>query len=225
MPCATADEIVLIKTLDVGRYADPGTLCCAFCRQTLEWYRWETATAKAMYEVLRHLENVLRRAISTRLAAYYGREDWWNAPQLRLTYGTEKMISDAVDKLRRTSTPATPAAVQRAMPLGFWVNLMGRGADYETQLWRPMSAGFPGYRGRREPLHKRLDDLRELRNKVAHLDRIGDVDLASGRASALIAIGYVSVATARRIDAADTALPALLAHQPSVCAHRQGGGS
>jgi hypothetical protein len=212
----------MIKMLDAGRYADSGALCSALCRQSLAWSDWETNVSKAMYEALRHLEGVLRYTISVRLSTYYGQEDWWSAPRLRLTYGTEEKIAEAKRKLSRASTPLTPTAVQREMTLGFWVALLGRGADYETQLWRPISAGFPGYRGRRAPLHARLDHLRVLRNKVAHQDRIGGRDLAADRRSVLTAIGYVSEAVARRVDAADTALPALLANRPGVCAQRPG---
>ncbi len=225
MPCATADEMDLIRLLDAGRYAASGALCSTFCRQSLAWSDWETGVSKAMYEALRHLENVLRHTISTRLATYYGREDWWSAPRLRLTYVTEKKIEEAREKLSLASAPLTPATLQREMTLGFWVALMGRGADYETQLWRPISAGFPGYRGRRAPLHARLEYLRVLRNKVAHQERIGGRDLAADRRSVLTAIGYVSEAVARRVDAADSSLPALLANRPAVCAQRQGDGS
>ncbi|WP_405442380.1 hypothetical protein [Streptomyces niveus] len=215
----------LIRMLDARRYADLRALCSASCRQSLEWSDWETAVSKAMYEALRHLENIYRCTISARLSTYYGQEDWWNTPRLRLTYSTEKKIEDAKDKLSRASVPLTPMAVQREMTLGFWVALMGRGADYETQVWRPVSAGFPGYQGRRAPLHARLDHLRVLRNKVAHQDRIGGRDLAADRSSVLTAIGYVSEAVARRVDAADTALPALLSNRPTVCAQRKGGGA
>src|ERR1700761_5044327 len=63
MLCANADEIDLIRMLDASRYADPLTLCSTSCRQSLNWSDWETDVAKAMYEVLRHLENVLRSNI------------------------------------------------------------------------------------------------------------------------------------------------------------------
>ena len=225
MSCTTADEKGLITLLDAERYADPDTLCSPSCRQTLAWSDWETDVSKAMYELLRNLENVLRSTISARLTAHYGRADWWNAPKLRLTYGTKNKLKEAETKLYRAAAPLTPTAVQREVTLGFWVSLIGRGADYETQLWRPMSGGFPGYRGRREPLHRRLDHLRVLRNKVAHQDRIGGRDLLADRRSVLTSIGYVSEAAARRVDAANAAIPGLLASQPGTCAQRDGGGS
>ncbi|MBN3928969.1 hypothetical protein IQ279_04830 [Streptomyces verrucosisporus] len=225
MSCTTADEKALIDFVDAERYADPGTLCSPSCRQALKWSDWETDVSKAMYGLLRHLENILRSTVSTRLAAHYGRDDWWNARRLRLTHGTMEKIRDAEAKLARASVSATPAAVQREVTLGFWVSLLGRGADYETQLWRPMSSGFPGYRGRRRPLYTRLDHLRLLRNKVAHQDRIGGRDLAADRRSVLTVIGYVSQAAALRVEAADTDLPALLANRPGACAQRGGSGA
>ncbi|WDM15419.1 hypothetical protein J3S85_30285 [Streptomyces lavenduligriseus] len=225
MSCATADEVVVIKTIDAGRYADPQALCAPDCRQALVWSDWETHVAKAMYEMLRGLENVLRSTIASRLSTYYGRADWWNAPRLNLTHATMSKIEKAEQKLSRAGVPVTPTAVQCEVSLGFWVMLAGRGNDYETQLWRPMKAGFPGYRGRREPFYTRLNHLRILRNKVAHQDRIGGRNLAADRQSVMTAIGYVSEAVARRVEAADTALPLLLANRPGVCAQRRGSES
>ncbi|MEV7371013.1 hypothetical protein AB0O51_09025 [Streptomyces sp. NPDC090301] len=215
----------LIKMTDAGRYADPATLCSTTCRQVLIWSDWEVAVSKAMYEVLRHLENVLRCTISERLAAHYERDDWWHAPRLRLTHGTTEKIEAATNRLCLHRIPMTPTNIQREVTLGFWVTLLGRGADYETQLWRPISSGFPGYHGRREPLHRRMDHLRLLRNKVAHQDRIGGRDLATDRRSVLTAIGYVSESVARHVTATNTALPMLLANRPEVCAQRPRGRS
>ncbi|MCX5431571.1 hypothetical protein OHU11_28365 [Streptomyces sp. NBC_00257] len=225
MQCATTDEMNLIRITDANRYGDPNTLCSTTCRQSLAWSDWETDISKAMYEVLRNVENILRCAVSTRLVLHYGQEDWWDAPDLRLTYSTKKKIEDAKIKLRRAHTPLSPIAVQREVPLGFWVSLMGRGSDYETQLWRPMRAAFPRYEGRRAELHARVDHLRILRNKVAHQERIGGRDLAADRSSALTVIGYVSETVARRVSAADVAIPALLAARPGACPHRRGEGS
>ena len=225
MLCTTAAEMELIKMTDAGRYADPATLCSATCRQILAWYDWEMATAKATYELLRNLENVLRCAVSGRLASHYGREDWWHAPRLRLTHSTMEKIETAEIKLRHDEVPVTPTAILCKVPLGFWVTLLGRGHDYETQIWRPVSSGFPGYRGLRGQLHSRLDHLRSLRNEVAHQEPIKDHDLAADRRSILTAIGYVSEAVARRVDKADTALPQLLVSRPGICAQRGGGSA
>ncbi|AWZ07115.1 MULTISPECIES: hypothetical protein [unclassified Streptomyces] len=225
MQCATTDEMNLIRMIDATRYADPDTLCSAACRQALAWSDWETNISKATYEVLRNVENVLRCAISARLVLHYGQEDWWEAPNLHLTYETNKKIREAKGKLHRARVPLSPTAIQREVPLGFWVSLMGRGADYETQLWRPMRAAFPHFKGRRVELHERVDHLRILRNKMAHQERIGGRDLVADRSSALTVIGYVSETVALRVSAADIAIPYLLAARPGVCPQRRGAGA
>jgi hypothetical protein len=134
-------------------------------------------------------------------------------------------IHSAALKLGEAGVPVTPAAVQREVTLGFWVTLLGSGCDYETQLWRPMAAGFPGYQGPRLPLWRRLDHLRKLRNKVAHQEPIGHRRLEKDRESILTAVGYVSPAVARRMDAADTTLPDLLDNRPGACPRIMGGAA
>jgi hypothetical protein len=213
----------LIKTLDAERYAPAGALCSSECRHALVWFDWETQMSKALYEILRHLENALRRAMAGRLTAHYGREDWWRAPRLQLTYGTRQKIEQAEDRLLDAGVPWTAVGVQRELTLGFWVALLGRGRDYETQLWRPMASGFPGYRGRRQPLHERLNYLRELRNKVAHQEPVSGRHLAADRASVITALGYVSESAARWVALTDAAIPELLTGMPGRCP-RIGGG-
>ncbi|MEV6031051.1 hypothetical protein AB0L65_07865 [Nonomuraea sp. NPDC052116] len=46
---------------------------------------------------------------------------------------------------------------------------LGRGNNYDQRLWRTsLYQAFPGYRGGRHALHRQLDFLRVLRNKIAH---------------------------------------------------------
>jgi hypothetical protein len=117
----------------------------------------------------------------------------------------------------------TPEAVERELTLGFWVALLGSGQDYETQVWRPVAGGFPGYQGLRRPLWKQLDELRQLRNMVAHQEPVGGRKLGEDRHSILTAVGYISPVVARRMEAADTALPHLLVNRPGTCPRIAGG--
>jgi hypothetical protein len=49
------------------------------------------------------------------------------------------------------------------------VSLLGRGNNYNQWLWRPgLYRAFPGYGGPRRHLHRKVDDLRAFRNKIAH---------------------------------------------------------
>jgi len=225
MHCATDDDLHLIRVLDALRYTPSGVTCSTTCRRPLDWHDWETSIAKAVYELLRGLENILRGTVSARLSVHYRRADWWTTPGLRLTYGTRQKIERAEGRLRMAGVPVTPAAVERELTLGFWVALLGSGQDYETQVWRPVAGGFPGYQGLRRPLWERLDELRQLRNMVAHQEPVGERRLARDRESILTAVGYVSPVVARRMETADTALPHLLANPPGPCPRIAEGGA
>jgi hypothetical protein len=79
------------------------------------------------------------------------------------------------------------------LPFGFWVSLLGSGADYETRLWRPaLRLAFSGYRGRRSVIHLELDATRRLRNRIAHHEPIYRRDLRADHARILRLLEYVS---------------------------------
>ncbi|MDT0310308.1 hypothetical protein RM780_25650 [Streptomyces sp. DSM 44917] len=88
-----------------------------------------------------------------------------------------------------------------------------------TRLWRPaLRHAFPAYRGPRRPLHRTLDHLRTLRNKVAHHEPIGPRDLGADRDSALLVLGYLSDDVQRWVALVDR-IPAVLAERPAPCRH------
>ena len=61
------------------------------------------------------------------------------------------------------------------LPLGFWSSLLGN--DYNRRLWQPcLRTAFDGP-VRRTHLHAELNDLRLLRNRIAHHEPIHGRDL------------------------------------------------
>ena len=170
----------------------------------------------ACFEMLRHLENAISRAVSLRLTGHYKRADWWNAPGLALTSITSGMIREAEARVERKRLPLSAINIQRELTLGFWVSIIGRGLDYETKLWRPMKPAFPGYRGKRQPLWTQLNFLRLLRNDVAHHDRIGERHLEADRASILRALGFISAEAEVWVAGVET-MGALLRSRPEPC--------
>ncbi|MXX88531.1 MAG: hypothetical protein F4213_19575 [Boseongicola sp. SB0677_bin_26] len=94
----------------------------------------------------------------------------------------------------------TPGRFVASMSLGFWVRLLGRGsyingggkADYEKTLWRPaLCKAFPGRQ--RRAVQQRLDQLRQLRNRIAHHEPIFDRNLTEDYALLLEAVDWISV--------------------------------
>ncbi|GHJ31559.1 hypothetical protein TPA0910_59920 [Streptomyces hygroscopicus subsp. sporocinereus] len=199
-------------------FSPSGALCSPECECALGWYAWEAEIAKAFFALLRHLERTLGHALAERLAAQFDRTDWWNHPRIDLHHASRRAIDEARAKLARNRRRVlTAEAVQRELTLGFWVSLLGPGNDYETRLWRPaLRHAFPAYRGPRKPLHRDLDHLRTLRNKVAHHEPVGTRDLAADRRSAYRVLGYLS-ADVHDWAAADDRIPHLLSERPAPC--------
>jgi hypothetical protein len=221
----------VIRALGADQYTPAVMLCPApVCRAALSYYEWDSAVVGAFQELLRHVERSVRGSMHNELAARFQREDWWADPRLRLNGFARQAVSTAQEKLARARIPVTPRAVVGRLAFGFWVSLLGRGADYETQLWRPaLSRAFPGYRGPRVPVHDELDRLRELRNHLAHP---GDVpvstrDLQAARESVYRVLGWVSRDAAAWLRTVDRA-PTILAAYPTACAgmciRRSAGG-
>jgi hypothetical protein len=85
----------------------------------------------------------------------FGRDDWWDAPELGLHHTAQRIASDAKREVQRWRGGITSGRMVAELPFGFWVSLLGSGTDYETRLWRPgLRRAFPGYRGRRAALHR-----------------------------------------------------------------------
>ena len=96
------------------------------------------------------------------------------------------------------------------LSFGFWVSLTGPGgrlasedgANYQMTLWRPaLRQAFP-YREKltRKQAHGPLNDLRTLRNRIAHHEPIFSRDLAKDHERILDVIGWMSPETAVWIE-------------------------
>lgn len=74
------------------------------------------------------------------------------------------------------------------------MSLLGKGADYEVRLWRPvLHRAFPGYVGPRGPLYTDVNSVRLLRNRIAHHEPIHGRHLAADHATVRRLIRAVSV--------------------------------
>ena len=128
---------------------------------------------------------------------------WYDNPHAGLDAGTLERVRAAKDELRRGGYAADPPHLVAALPLGFWVSLLGRGGrafgpgapkqDYEMTLWRPaLHRAFPNARLRRADVHRRLDYLRTFRNRIAHHEPVFARHLIADHDSVLLAVGWVS---------------------------------
>lgn len=147
----------------------------------LRLYTWNLAVSSAFWGPIGVLEVVVRNAIHQQLVARTDRDDWWKDPDLQLCRNETDSIHSAVSTLIRRGNPApTSDQVVAATSFGLWTGLTGAGIardpvlSYETSLWQPrLQHAFPN-RGdkRRKYIHARLDEVRVLRNRIAHHEPI-----------------------------------------------------
>lgn len=107
-----------------------------------------------------------------------------------LTFQDARRKLESRLRARNGGHPITSGGIIGATSFGVWVGLLGKGDPgsgiyYDSQLWAPLlSSAFPGivpaYRARASQprmtvdkcLHKDLDSLLHLRNRIAHHERI-----------------------------------------------------
>ena len=177
--------------------------------RALRLHAWNTAVSAAFYEPLQWLEVTLRNAMHRELAERYG-PAWYDAPDAGLDGGALDRIAGARSELTRAGYRIEGSRIVAALSLGFWVSLTGRGgrlasgrkANYEMTLWRPaLRRAFPHCEKlTRKRAHSPLNDLRALRNRIAHHEPIFTRDLAKDHKLVLDVAGWISPTTATWIE-------------------------
>jgi hypothetical protein len=177
---------------------------------------WNAEVSAAFYGPLQYLELALRSVLDHRMSVLFGRADWWHAPQVDLHHAAQARITEAYYRLSRSGIPQTPEEIISELPFGFWVGLLGAGHSYDQRLWRTsLHLAFPGYRGRRSVLHRDLDYLRVLRNKIAHHSPIHHRHLQADHDAIVRMLGYIDSGLADLVNR-HSPVPAVLARRPHL---------
>ncbi|SCF36144.1 hypothetical protein GA0074695_6079 [Micromonospora viridifaciens] len=181
----------------------------ALLAESLYW--WNIKVSQAFYLPLGRLEVAVRNALHDQLQARYQRTDWWVAAPLRES--SIRLIQQARDKCQRRGSglPSTDDIVAQ-LSFGFWVALISTG--YDRGLWVPtLHKAFPRYSGRRAELHRNLDTMRLLRNRIGHQEPIHHRDLATDHSKIYRLLNYLSPELAAGVRLRDE-VPAVLAERP-----------
>ena len=186
--------------------------------RALRLYLWNTAVSAAFYGPLQGLEVVLRNAIHRQLSERYG-SAWYANLDVGLDRGALGRIRQAVSELARDGSPNDIPRIVATLSFGFWVSLLGSGgrlesgrkANYEMTLWRPALRQVFAHRATltRRQAHGPLNELRILRNRIAHHEPIFARNLTAAHARILEVIGWLSPGIQTWI-AHHSRLPALL---------------
>lgn len=176
-------------------------------KMALRLYSWNIAVSTAIWGPLGVLEVSVRNAIHAKMCERAGREDWWNHGATYLLDRDRQYIESAERKLKdRGSTNPSADDVVAATSFGLWTALTSDGIprhptlSYETTYWQPrLHRAFPHYTAKRKQLHRQLDDVRRLRNRVAHHEPIFRYDLCRICDEIAAVAGYVDPAAGEYI--------------------------
>jgi hypothetical protein len=149
----------------LGRYvkAAKGDIAIA-----LKLYEINIQISQVLHGVLHGYEIVLRNAMHDQLKAHFHQENWYDRAPLESTQ------LDMVTKAEQNCGGAVYVPVGKViaeLSLGFWTGLTA--ARYEQSLWVPcLRRAFPNVKLPRQRMHASLNDIKSLRNRIAHHERI-----------------------------------------------------
>lgn len=163
--------------------------------EALRLYEWNLAASGALYEALGILEVVLRNALSAQLAVSHGGfpGQWYDDPHKLLSDHAHEDIAAARSRVRRLRHAETPGRVIAELNFGFWKFLLAK--RYEATLWTPnLRHAFPNLHPQnRAPVHRALDGLHALRNRIAHHEPIHRRDLTADALTIYRLLGWIDV--------------------------------
>lgn len=147
----------------------------------LRLYGWNSEISGAFYESLHYVEIGLRNAMDRQLARWAGqigaRQPWYVDRRVSLTVTSRRKVADARQNATRGGQLELPGKVIAELTFGFWWSLLA--AEYNRRLWQPCLQGAFDGSVRRAHLHSELNDLRLLRNRIAHHEPIHQRDLST----------------------------------------------
>jgi len=142
---------------------------------TLSRYVLNMALSEALYPALQFAEIALRNAAHRELSARCATDAWYDSPLARLSPWQQHRVTEAKDALRKHRKPQTPGRIVAELNFGFWTGFFnnthartGIGA-YLSKNAFPHAPAAEQYQAK---LDKRWLQIRDLRNRVFHHERI-----------------------------------------------------
>ena len=170
--------------------------------KALRLYAWNSAISAAFYGPLQGLEVTLRNAMHRELTRAFGGQ-WYDALPTLLSPTAIQRIGEAKSALARNGKTVDAPHIVAELPFGFWIALLGPGPHgaYHNRLWIPaIHKAFPHSKQPRKDVHRPLDHLRLLRNRIAHHEPIFRRHLAADYDTILRVLRWMSPESAIWID-------------------------
>ena len=166
--------------------------------QAIRLYERNTALSEGLYGVIQGLEVALRNSFHQELCSFANCDDWYDS--LHFEQWESHSIQKAKTAAARGSGVVKPGKVVAELSFGFWAGLTA--SLYEKVLWVPcLYKAFPYKRVNRAELYAKLDDVRRLRNRIAHHEPILDRSLERSYEEILQVSSWISPVVSEWIEA------------------------
>ena len=185
----------LVAAISKERFATYLQLAGGDRRRALQLYAHNAALGSAFHWPIQALEVTLRNAANDAMTMEDGIY-WFDDPQLEQPQRDAVMA--AKDKLDWEAGSQSPGRVVAELSLGFWVALFAK--CYEETLWRTVLYRCFDPTPARRQLHKQLNGVRRLRNRVAHHEPILPRNLQADYETIMWVLNMLSPETAAWVE-------------------------
>jgi hypothetical protein len=161
----------MLHTERIGAYRQDG----ADHSITVSRYLLNMALSESLYPALQFAEIALRNAVHRELTARCGTDSWFDSALARLTPWRQDKVVEAKDALRKRRKPLSPGRIVAELTFGFWTGFFNHPhartgiGSYLSKNAFPHAPATEQYQAK---LDKRWLEIRDLRNRVFHHERI-----------------------------------------------------
>ncbi len=142
---------------------------------TLARYLLNMALSESLYPSLQFAEIALRHAIHRELSARCGTVVWYDSPLARLTPWQQDRVTEAKESLKKLGKPLSPGRIIAELTFGFWTAFFNNAharTGIGSYLSKKVFPHAPSTEQYQSKLDKRWLEIRDLRNRVFHHERI-----------------------------------------------------
>lgn len=161
----------ILHTERIDAYRQDG----ADSKLTLARYLLNMALSESLYPTLQFAEIALRNAVHRELTTHYSTDAWYDSPLAQLTSWQQDKVTEAKAALGRSRKPLTPGRIVAELTFGFWTGFFNNPharTGIGAFLSRSAFPHAPSTEQVRHLLDRRWQDIRDLRNRVFHHERI-----------------------------------------------------
>jgi hypothetical protein len=136
-------------------------------------YEWNAELGATVFELIGHVEVVLRNAIHGQLAARSGTSAWYDDPFYRFNAHTAKDIVKAKARAGAHGRMVTPGRVVAELTFGFWRYMLA--STYQATVWPKASRAFRGLprsQRSRAAIERQVLSINDTRNRIAHQEPV-----------------------------------------------------